>query len=70
MRKPGEPIYLRVHLIALAMVLIATVAVPRVAELIVGPLGFGTHAVLGLGIAVIGGIVLYWRYNASARNEP
>lgn len=70
MRKPGEPIYLRVHLIALALVLIATVAVPRVAELFVGPLGFDTHALLGLGIAVIGGIALYWLYNASARNEP
>ncbi len=70
MRKPGEPIYLRVHLIALALVLIATVVVPRVAELFVGPLGFGIHALLGLGIAVIGGIALYWLYNASARNEP
>ena len=70
MRKPGEPIYLRIHLIALAMVLVATVALPRVAELFVGPLGFGTHALLGLGIAVVGGIALYWLYNASALNEP
>lgn len=70
MRKPGEPIYLRIHLIALAFVLVATVAVPRLAELVVGPLGFGTHALLGLGIAVIGGIALYRLYNASARNEP
>ncbi len=70
MRKPGEPIYLRIHLIALALVLAATVALPRLGELFVGPLGFGTHALLGLGIAVIGGMALYWLYNASARNEP
>lgn len=70
MRKPGEPIYLRIHLIALALVLAATVALPRLVELFVGPLGFGTHALLGLGIAVIGGMALYWLYNASARNEP
>ncbi len=70
MRKPGEPIYLRIHLIALALVLLATVAVPRVAEFFVGPLGFGTHALVGLGIAVIGGLALYRLYNSSARNEP
>ncbi|MBS0170521.1 MAG: hypothetical protein JSR62_09205 [Nitrospira sp.] len=70
MRKPGEPIYLRIHLIALALVLVATVALPRLVELCVGPLGFGTHALLGLGIAVIGGVALYRLYNASARNEP
>lgn len=70
MRKPGEPIYLRIHLIALALVLAATVALPRLVELFVGPLGFGTHALLGLGIAVLGGMALYRLYNASARNEP
>lgn len=70
MRKPGEPIYLRIHLIALTLVLAATVALPRLVELFVGPLGFGTHALLGLGIAVLGGMALYWLYNASARNEP
>ena len=70
MRKPGEPIYLRIHFIALALVIAATVALPRVAEVFVGPLSFGTRALAGLGIAVVGGIALYLLYNASARNEP
>lgn len=70
MRKPGEPIYLRIHLLALALVLIATVALPRVAEFFLGPLSFGTRALAGIGIAVAGGFVLYRMYNPSARNEP
>ena len=57
MRKPGEPIYLRIHLIALP-------------QFFVGPLDFGTRAFAGLGIAVAGGIGLYLLYNSSARNEP
>ncbi len=70
MRKPGEPIYLRVHLIALALVLLATVALPRAAEFFLGPLSFGTRALAGIAIAVAGGIALYMLYNTSARNEP
>ncbi len=70
MRKPGEPIYLRIHLIALTSVIVATVALPRLAEFFVGPLSFGTRALAGLGIAVVGGVALYLRYNPSARNEP
>ena len=70
MRKPGEPIYLCIHLLALLLVIVATVALPRVAEFVVGPLSFGTRALAGLGIAVAGGIALYLLYNSSARNEP
>ncbi|MCS6264755.1 MAG: hypothetical protein H8K11_13455 [Nitrospira sp.] len=70
MRKPGEPIYHWIHLLALLLVVVATVALPRVAEFVVGPLSFGTRALAGLGIAVAGGIALYLLYNSSARNEP
>ena len=70
MRKPGEPIYHWIHLLALLLVIVATVALPRVAEFVVGPLSFGTRALAGLGIAVAGGIALYLFYNSSARNEP
>lgn len=70
MRKPGEPIYLWRHLLALALVLLATVALPRVAEFFTGPLSFGTRALAGIGIAVAGGIALYRLYSSSARNEP
>lgn len=70
MRKSGEPIYLRVHLLALAAVIAASVALPRLAEVLVGPLSFKTRAIAGLGIAIAGGIALYLLYNSSARNEP
>ena len=70
MRKPGEPIYHWIHLLALLLVVVATVALPRVAEFVVGPLSFGTRALAGLGIAVAGGIALYLFYKSSARNEP
>lgn len=70
MRKPGEPIYLRIHLIALALVIAATVVLPRLAEVFVGPLSFGIHALAGVSIAVAGAVVLYLLYNSSARNEP
>ena len=70
MRKPGEPIYLWIHLLALLLVMGAAVALPRAAEFVVGPLSFGTRALAGVGIAVAGGIALYLLYNSSARNEP
>lgn len=70
MRKPGEPIYFRIHLLALALVLLATVILPRIAEFFLGPFSFGTRALAGIGIAVAGGLVLYRLYNPSARNEP
>ncbi|CBK40552.1 exported protein of unknown function [Nitrospira defluvii] len=70
MRKPGEPIYLWIHLLALLLVIVATVALPRAAEFFVGPLSFGTRALAGLCIAVAGGIGLYLLYNSSARNQP
>ncbi len=57
-------------LLALLLVVVATVALPRVAEFVVGPLSFGTRALAGVGIAVAGGIALYLLYNSSARNEP
>jgi hypothetical protein len=56
MRKPGEPIYLWIHLFALLLVIVATVVLPRAAEFFVGPLSFGTRALAGVGIAVVGGL--------------
>ncbi|GMV51021.1 MAG: hypothetical protein NBKEAIPA_03047 [Nitrospirae bacterium] len=70
MRKPGEPIYLWAHLIALLFVVLSTVALPRLAEWVVGPLSFGTQVLVGLAIAVVGGILLYRVFNPSARNQP
>jgi hypothetical protein len=70
MRKPGEPIYLRRHLLVLAIAVIAPVALPRMYELLVGPLSFGARMLAGLAIAIGGGIVLYVLYNSTAQNQP
>ena len=70
MRKPGEPIYLRMHMVALALAVVASIAIPRLYEVFFGPIGFGVRLVSGLGIAIVAGVVLYLTYQSSARNEP
>lgn len=70
MRKPGEPIYLRGHMLALMVAVVAPVLVPHLYEALVGPLGFAGRMTFGLFIAVGAGTALYFLYRASARNEP
>jgi len=69
-RKPGEPIYLRVHMVALGLAIVASLAIPRLYELFFGPISLGARLISGLIIAVVAGIVLYRTYQTSARNEP
>ena len=69
-RKPGEPIYLRIHMVALALAVVASIAIPRLYELFFGPISFGARLIAGLIIAVFAGSVLYRTYQSSARNEP
>jgi hypothetical protein len=70
MRKPGEPIYLRMHMVALALAVVASIALPRLYEVFFGPISFRVRLVSGLGIAIVAGVVLYLTYQSSARNEP
>jgi hypothetical protein len=70
MRKPGEPIYLRIHMVALALAVVASIALPRLYEFFVGPLSFTVRMVTGIVIAAGAGIILYRLYGPSARNEP
>lgn len=70
MRKPGEPIYVRMHMVALALAVVASIALPRLYEVFFGPISFGVRLVSGLGIAIVAGVVLYLTYRSSARNEP
>jgi hypothetical protein len=69
-RKPGEPIYLRIHMVALALAVVASIAIPRLYELFFGPITLGARLVSGLIIAVVAGAALYRIYQSSARNEP
>ncbi|HEY6974077.1 MAG TPA: hypothetical protein VI359_07215 [Nitrospiraceae bacterium] len=69
-RKPGEPIYLRIHMVALVLAVVASIAIPHLYELFFGPISLEARLIAGLIIAVLAGGVLYRTYQSSARNEP
>lgn len=69
-RKPGEPIYLKRHMLGLALALLASILLPLLYHRYIGPLSFATRFFAGLLISLIGSIALYFTYRSSARNEP
>ena len=69
-RKPGEPIYLKRHMLGLALAVVSPILLPLLYHRYVGPLSFATRFVAGLLIALIGSLVLYFTYRTSAQNEP
>ncbi|HEY7531169.1 MAG TPA: hypothetical protein VH681_00140 [Nitrospiraceae bacterium] len=70
MRKPGEPIYLRLHIAALLLAIVAAIALPRLYELLFGAISLKARLMAGIGIAIVAGLMLYRIYASSARNEP
>ncbi|MBC7838745.1 MAG: hypothetical protein H7Y39_08925 [Nitrospiraceae bacterium] len=69
-RKPGEPIYLKGHILGLAVAVVAPILLPLLYHRYIAPLSFTTIYVASLIIAVIGSIALYFIYRSSAQNEP
>ena len=69
-RKPGEPIYLKRHILGLALAVISPLLLPLLYHRYIAPLSFDTIFVASLFIALIGSIVLYFVYRSSAQNEP
>ena len=69
-RKSGEPIYLKRHILGLALAVAAPILLPLLYHRYIEPLSFDTIFIAGLLIALIGGIVLYFTYRSSAQNEP
>lgn len=69
-RKPGEPIYLKRHMLGLALALVSPIVLPLLYHSYVGPLSFATRFVAGLLIALIGSILLYFTFRTSAQNQP
>jgi hypothetical protein len=69
-RKPGEPIYLRGHLIALAIAVLLPIILLQIYKVYVGPVSFGVQLGFAVVISVFGGLALYFRYRFSARNQP
>ena len=68
-RKPGEPIYLKRHMLGLAVALISPILLPLLYHRYVAPLSFDTLFAAGLIIALIGSIALYFTYRSSAQSE-
>lgn len=68
-RKPGEPIYLRRHLIALILAVGLPVVLLQLYKIYVGPVGFGAQMGFGILLSILAGIILYFTYRSSARNQ-
>jgi hypothetical protein len=69
-RKPGEPIYLKQHMVGLALAVISPILLPLLYDKYITPLSFTTRFIAALIIAIGGAIVLYFTYRSSAQNEP
>jgi uncharacterized membrane protein (DUF4010 family) len=69
-RKPGEPIYLKRHMLGLALAILAPILLPLLYHRYITPLTFDTIFIAGLVIALVGSIALYFAYRSSAQNEP
>ena len=69
-RKPGEPIYLKRHMVGLALAVTSPILLPLLYDRYIGQLSFATQFAATLIIAVVGAIVLYFTYRSSAQNEP
>ncbi len=69
-RKPGEPIYLKRHILGLAAAVAAPILLPLLYHRYITPLSFSTIFAASLIIALIGSIALYLTYRSSAENEP
>jgi hypothetical protein len=70
MRKPGEPIYLKRHMLGLVLAVVSPILLPLLYHRYIGPLSFATLFIASLIIALTGSIALYFTYRSSAQNEP
>ena len=69
-RKPGEPIYLRRHMVGLILAICLPVVLLQLYKIFIGPISFEAQLVLGLLISILAGVVLYRTYRSSAQNQP
>ncbi len=69
-RKPGEPIYLRRHMIALVLAVIVPLIILQLYKIYVGPLSLDFQLGAGLVLSVVLGLVLHLVYRSSAKNQP
>jgi hypothetical protein len=69
MRKPSEPIYLRRHLLNLAMAVGLPVVLLQLYKVYVGPVSFDFQLGLGIFFSVILGMALHLAYRSSAKTS-
>lgn len=69
-RKPGEPIYLKRHILSLAAAVVLPILLLQLYKIYVGPIDFGAQLAVALAVSITAGLVLYRTYRSSARNEP
>ena len=69
-RKPGEPIYLRRHLLSLTLAVIVPLILLQLYKIYIGPLSFDFQLGVGLILSVILGLALHFAYRSSAKNQP
>jgi hypothetical protein len=69
-RKPGEPIYLRRHIIALSLAVGLPVVLLQLYKIYIGPVSFAAQMGFGILVSILAGIVLYFTYRSSAQNQP
>jgi hypothetical protein len=69
-RRPGEPIYLRRHMVGLALAVGLPLVLLQLYKIYIGPLDFGTQLLVIFLISIGGGLVLYLTYRSSAQNQP
>jgi hypothetical protein len=69
-RKPGEPIYLRRHIVALAFAVGMPIILLQLYKIYVGPISFGAQMGFVILVSVLAGVGLYLTYRASAQNQP
>jgi len=69
-RKPGEPIYLRRHIIALILAVGLPVVLLQLYKIYVGPVSFDAQMGFGILVSILAGIILSRAYRSSAQNEP
>jgi hypothetical protein len=70
MRKPGEPIYLRRHVVALVLAVGLPIIALQIYKIYVGPIHFLVQMCLAVLTSVVAGLWLYGAYRSSAQNEP
>jgi len=69
-RKPGEPIYLRRHLLALILAVGLPVVLLQLYKIYVGPVSFDAQMGFGIVVSILAGLILYYTYRSSAQNQP